>query len=184
MTPHTGPVTHYALFDTALGRCAVVWQDGGVVGFQLPERSVRATEARVQDCFPGATPALPGPLARRVVDGVTALLGGDPDPLTDVDLDLTGVPDFDRRVYAVTRTIGPGRTLTYGEVATALGSPGAAQAVGQALGRNPIPILVPCHRVLAAHGAVGGFSAAGGTVTKRALLAAEHTPGFDDPTLF
>lgn len=144
----------------------------------------RGDHHSLRNLFPDATPVEPGPLARRVIDGVTALLNGGSDPLTDIDLDLTGLPDFDRRVYAVTCTIGPGRTRTYGEVAVALGSPGGAQAVGQALGRNPIPILVPCHRVLAAHGAVGGFSASGGTVTKRALLAAERVPGFDDPTLF
>lgn len=177
-------VTCYTLFDTTLGKCAVVWRDSGVVGFQLPERSDAATTTRLHNLFPDAVPMEPGPLARRVIDGVTALLNGEPDPLTDIDLDLTGLPDFDRRVYAVTCTIGPGRTRTYGEVAVALGSPRGAQAVGQALGRNPIPILVPCHRVLAAHGAVGGFSASGGTVTKRALLAAERVPGFDDPTLF
>ncbi|TCN41597.1 methylated-DNA-[protein]-cysteine S-methyltransferase [Rhodococcus sp. SMB37] len=177
-------MTSYALFDTALGRCAVVWREDGVAGFQLPESSDAATTTRLRDLFPDAAPIRPGPLARRVIDGVTALLGGEPDPLTDVDLDLTGLPDFDRRVYAVTRAIEPGRTRTYGDVAAAIGSPGSAQAVGQALGRNPIPILVPCHRVLAAHGALGGFSASGGTVTKRALLAAEGTPGFDDPTLF
>ncbi|MGW0043014.1 methylated-DNA--[protein]-cysteine S-methyltransferase [Rhodococcus sp. NPDC003348] len=177
-------MTRYALFDSALGRCAVVWRETGVVGVQLPEGSDTATVARLCDCFPDATPDEPDAPARRAVTGITALLAGEPDPLADVDVDLAAVPDFDRRVYAVTRTIGPGRTMTYGEVAAAIGSPGAAQAVGQALGRNPIPILVPCHRVLAAHGAVGGFSAAGGTITKRALLAAEHTPGFDDPTLF
>lgn len=179
----------YLVFDTALGRCAVVWHGDGVVGFQLPEATDDDTLDRIRDCFPAARrespeAATPGTVARRVVDGVTALLSGDPDPMTDVALDLSALPDFDRRVYAVTRAIEPGHTRSYGEVAAAVGSPGAAQAVGQSLGRNPIPVLVPCHRVLAAQGAVGGFSAAGGTVTKRALLAAERTPGFGEPTLF
>lgn len=175
---------HFSLFDTVLGRCGVIWGGNGIVGFQLPERTEGRTRGRVRECFPDAQERAAGAGERAVTDRVAALLAGAPDDLADVALDLTAVGDFDRRVYAVTRTIGPGHTLTYGEVAAAVGSPGAAQAVGQALGRNPIPILVPCHRVLAAHGAVGGFSAAGGTVTKRALLAAEHTPGFDDPTLF
>lgn len=177
-------MTRYAYFDTPLGSCAAVWSERGVVGIQLPEGSAKATADRLRDCFPGARPADLDARARRAAEGITALLGGAPDPLTDVEVDLSAVPEFDRRVYAVTRAIAPGRTLTYGEVAAAIGSPGAAQAVGQALGRNPIPVLVPCHRVLGAHGAVGGFSASGGTVTKRALLAAEHTPGFGEPTLF
>lgn len=177
-------MTRYTVFDTALGRCALVWGPGGVVGVQLPEGTAEVTVARVHEQFPDAILAEPDGAVGRAVAGIVALLAGVPDPLTDVAVDLSAVPEFDRRVYTTTRAIGPGRTLTYGQVATAIGSPGAAQAVGQALGRNPIPILVPCHRVLAAGGAVGGFSAGGGTVTKRALLAAEHTSGFDDPTLF
>jgi methylated-DNA-[protein]-cysteine S-methyltransferase len=173
----------YAFFDTPIGRCAVVWGERGIVGLALPEGSDARTRARVARAFPAAEHR-PDPATRRAIDGVTALLAGHADPLTDVALDLGAVTDFDRRVYAVTRSIGPGSTRTYGEVAAAIGSPDAAQAVGQALGRNPIPILVPCHRVLAADGGVGGFSAHGGTVTKRTLLALEHTPGFDDPTLF
>ena len=183
---HTGGVTmlNYSLYDTDLGRCGLVWGEHGIVGFQLPEGSDDRTIGRLRQCFPEAVESALDTAVRPVADRVASLLAGTADGLTDVDLDLTGLPDFDRRVYAVTRAIAPGHTLTYGEVAAAIGSPGAAQAVGQALGRNPIPVLVPCHRVLAADGAVGGFSAAGGTVTKRALLAAEHTPGFGEPTLF
>ncbi|RIK06998.1 MAG: cysteine methyltransferase, partial [Acidobacteria bacterium] len=78
----------------------------------------------------------------------------------------------------------PGAVATYGEVARRVGRPAGAQAVGQALGRNPVPLIVPCHRILAAGGGIGGFSAPGSTVTKRELLALEHAPGFGDPTLF
>ncbi|MFD4294995.1 methylated-DNA--[protein]-cysteine S-methyltransferase [Rhodococcus sp. NPDC058505] len=175
---------YWSFFDTALGRCGLVWSERGIAGLQLPEPSDAATLLRLRACFPDAAERPLGPGQRAAVDRITSLLAGGSDDLTDLDLDLTGIGDFDRRVYAVARAIGPGRTRTYGDVAAALGSPGAAQAVGQALGRNPIPVVVPCHRVLAANGAVGGFSASGGTVTKRALLAAEHTPGFDDPALF
>ncbi|MFD4182106.1 methylated-DNA--[protein]-cysteine S-methyltransferase [Rhodococcus sp. NPDC058514] len=176
----------FALFDTPIGRCAVVWGERGIVGFQLPEGSDELTRERIAQLFPDATERDPlsSPDARRAIDGVIALLGGAPDSLSDVRLDLRAVPDFDGRVYAVTRAIEPGSTLTYGEVAARIGSPDAAQAVGQALGRNPIPILVPCHRVLAAGGKTGGFSAHGGAVTKRALLTIERAPGFDEPTLF
>ncbi|EME19892.1 methylated-DNA--[protein]-cysteine S-methyltransferase [Rhodococcus triatomae] len=181
---------HFALFGTALGRCGLVWGDRGIVGFQLPEETDDRTVERLRECFPDAAEQALDVRVHAVAQRVTALLAGTDDgpgptdDLTDVDLDLTDLPDFDRRVYAVARAIAPGHTLTYGEVAAAIGSPGAAQAVGQALGRNPIPVIVPCHRVLAADGAVGGFSASGGTVTKRALLAAERTPGFGEPTLF
>ncbi|MGW6378039.1 methylated-DNA--[protein]-cysteine S-methyltransferase [Rhodococcus sp. NPDC055112] len=176
----------FALFDTPVGRCAVVWGEHGIVGFQLPEGSDELTLERNAQLFPDAAEGDPdsSPAARRAIDGVVSLLTGEPDPLTDVQLDLRSVPDFDSRVYAVTRAIEPGATLTYGEVAARIGSPDAAQAVGQALGRNPIPILVPCHRVLAAGGKTGGFSAHGGAVTKRALLTIERAPGFDEPTLF
>ncbi|SDD55050.1 methylated-DNA-[protein]-cysteine S-methyltransferase [Rhodococcus tukisamuensis] len=183
---HTGvvPDVRYTLFDTAIGRCALAWGDRGVVGVQLPEGSDGTTRERIRAAFPAAVESGPDAVGRRAVEAVTELLVSGQDPSAQVPLDLSQVPDFDARVYAVTRTITAGSTLTYGEVADRVGSPGAAQAVGQALGRNPIPLLVPCHRVLAAGGKVGGFSAHGGAVTKRVLLALEHVPGFDEPTLF
>ena len=113
---------------------------------------------------------------------ITALLRGEPCDLGSIDLDMSDVPEFHCRVYAVARTIPPGRTLTYGDVAARLGEPGAARAVGQALGRNPFAIIVPCHRVVAAGGRLGGFSAGGGAVTKRRILAIEGA-GRDEPTL-
>ena len=96
------------------------------------------------------------------IDGIVALLRGEKRDLREIALDLDGVPDFNRRVYELARTIPPGSTLTYGEIARRLASPGTARAVGQALGQNPWPIVVPCHRVLAADGGMGGFSAPGG----------------------
>ena len=112
-----------------------------------------------------------------------ALLGGARPDLTSVPLDLSGVPEFHRRAYEVARTIPPGRTLTYGDIAHRLGQPGSAQAVGQAMGHNPFPIIVPCHRVLAAGGKDGGFSARGGVGTKRRMLVIEGALA-DEPTLF
>lgn len=160
----------YAHFDTAVGRCALAWNaDGALTGVRLPGRD----DARV---WPGVVEGEPPPRVAAVIARVRALLDGAADDLADVELDDRGVPDFHRRVYAVARGIQPGRTLTYGEVARALGEPGAAQAVGQALGRNPFPIVVPCHRVLAAGGATGGFSAPGGAATKLRLLALEGRP--------
>jgi methylated-DNA-[protein]-cysteine S-methyltransferase len=110
---------------------------------------------------------------RAAVDAIVSLLRGQAVDLSTVALDMDRVPLFSQRVYEVARTISPGATLSYGDIAGRLGNPGAARAVGRALGRNPFPIIVPCHRVLAARGRVGGFSATGGTATKLRLLSIE-----------
>jgi methylated-DNA-[protein]-cysteine S-methyltransferase len=173
----------FALFDTTIGRCGIVWSGGGVVGIQLPEARETETRARVLRRFPEAREAPPAPDVQRAIDAITALLRGEASDLSGVALDMERVPPFHRRVYAVARTIPPGATLSYGDVAARLGAPGAARAVGQALGRNPFALVVPCHRVLAAGGKAGGFSANGGIATKLRLLAIEdaHTqPGLFD----
>jgi methylated-DNA-[protein]-cysteine S-methyltransferase len=164
----------FSLFETAIGSCAIAWSDRGVTSLWLPESSDRHTRERVARRSPHITESTPPPFVSHAIDGIVALLAGEARDLTDVPLDFDEtVPEFHRRVYDVTRTIGPGRTLSYGEIAARLGEPDAARAVGQALGRNPIPIIVPCHRVLAADGGTGGFSAPGGTATKLQLLAIE-----------
>jgi methylated-DNA-[protein]-cysteine S-methyltransferase len=173
-----------ALFATAVGRCGLAWGDRGLVAVQLPERTDTVTRARLLRRAPGATESLAPPSIRAAIDGMVRLLEGERVDLGDVVLDMDGVPAFHRRVYAVARGIPPGATLTYGEVAARTGEPGSARAVGQALGRNPFAIVVPCHRVVAAGGATGGFSAAGGAATKRRMLAIEGAlpPAlFDDP---
>jgi methylated-DNA-[protein]-cysteine S-methyltransferase len=180
----------FALFDTAIGRCGIAWGEGGVAGVQLPEAGEAETRARMLHRFPAAGEAAPPPQIRQAVERIAALLRGEGSDLATVALNMAQVPAFHRRVYEVARTIPPGMTLSYGDVAARLGAPGAARAVGQALGRNPFPIVVPCHRVLAAGGKIGGFSAQGGVVTKRRMLAIEGaqmngvTPLFDgDGTL-
>jgi methylated-DNA-[protein]-cysteine S-methyltransferase len=162
-----------AVFPTAIGDCGIVWNDAGVCGVQLPESSADATQERLQRYWPAAEPAAPTPAASRAIDGITALLSGTPDPMEDVVIDLGAVSDFRRGVYEVARTVGPGDTITYGAIASRLGAPHAAREVGQALGANPVPLIVPCHRVLAAGGKLGGFSARGGVTTKSRLLAIE-----------
>jgi O-6-methylguanine DNA methyltransferase len=162
-----------ALFDTSVGRCAIAWSARGIVGVQLPEAREADTRARLLRRFPGAREAPPPPEVGRALEGIVALLHGESSDLSAVTLDMDRVPLFHRRVYEVARTIPPGATLSYGEVASRLGAPGSARAVGQALGRNPFALVVPCHRVLAAGGKVGGFSAHGGTVTKLRLLSIE-----------
>ncbi|MFD5175339.1 methylated-DNA--[protein]-cysteine S-methyltransferase [Nocardia sp. NPDC058379] len=175
-----------ALFDTAIGLCAIAWHGDTVVRFQLPEASEEETLARITRPLAG-TPVVedePGPVITAAITGIRAHLAGTLDTLRWIDVDLRGVPEFYRGVYAVTRDIDPGHTLSYGDIAIRLGAPGSAQAVGQALGRNPIPLIIPCHRVLAADHALHGFSAPGGIGTKARLLEIERTPGFGEPMLF
>ncbi len=171
----------YALFDTPIGRCGVAWGEDGITAVQLPEADDGAVAARLGR---SAQPAEPPPAVREAISRMTALLSGAPDDLADIALDPSGIPDFHRRVYAVTRAIPPGQTLTYGEVAAKIGAPGSAQAVGQALGRNPYPVVVPCHRVLGAGTRVGGFSAGGGSTTKLRMLAIEDAAPNGQPSLF
>jgi methylated-DNA-[protein]-cysteine S-methyltransferase len=168
--------THgFTLFDTPIGRCGVAWGERGLVGVQLPESREAATRARMQTRFPDARETLPPAAVRQALDRIAALLRGEPTDLSKIPLDMERVPPFHRRVYKAARAIPPGSTRSYGDLAQRIGSPGAARAVGQALGRNPFAIVVPCHRVLGAGGKVGGFSADGGITTKLRLLSLEGT---------
>lgn len=170
----------FTLFDTPIGRCGVAWSERGVAGVQLPEAGERRTRARLLERFPDARENAPPPQVQRALDGIVALLRGEASDLSAVALDMDAVPAFHRRVYEVARTIAPGATVSYGDIASQLGAPGSARAVGQALGRNPFAIVVPCHRVLAADGRVGGFSANGGITTKLRLLSIESAHAGDD----
>ena len=175
----------FTLFDTPIGACGVAWSKSGIAGLQLPEADAEATRKRVQRRWPAATEAAPPAGVRRALERIRELLSGAPTDLQDIPLDLDGVPDFNRRVYDVARTIPPGQTLTYGDIAKRLGAgPEAAREVGQALGRNPVAIIVPCHRVLAANGKMGGFSANGGASTKRRMLEIEGAPALGAGPLF
>lgn len=161
------------LFETPIGLCGLAWNARGLIGVQLPEASAAATRARLGRRFPEAAEATPTPDVEGAVRRILRLLEGEPEDLSPIVLDLERTGDFERRVYAVARRIPPGATLTYGEIAARAGEPGAAQAVGQAMGRNPWPIVVPCHRVVGAGGRLGGFSATGGGAAKLKLLAIE-----------
>lgn len=172
--------TGFTMFDTAIGVCGLAWRGDVVAGTSLPGTGLRA---RMAKRFPDAVEGPPPPSARTAVDGIVALLDGARHDLASIPLDLSGVPEFHRRAYEVARAIPPGKTVTYGEIAHRLGMPGSAQAVGQAMGQNPFPIIVPCHRVLAAGGKDGGFSAHGGVATKRRMLVIEGALA-DEPTLF
>jgi methylated-DNA-[protein]-cysteine S-methyltransferase len=174
----------FSLFDTALGRCGIAWDERGIVSVQLPEPDDAATRARLLRRAVGAEEKAPPPDVQRVVDGIAALMLGHPVDFASVELNMDGVPEFHRRVYEAASAVPAGRMVTYGDIAKQLGDPGAAQAVGQALGANPFPVIVPCHRVVAAGGKTGGFSAPGGARTKLRMLAIERAKLGDAPDLF
>ncbi len=175
--------TGFTVFGTAIGVCGLAWRDDVVIGTSLPEGSAARTRAWLARRFPDAVEGTPPSPVQAAVDGIVALLAGARQDLAAVVLDFSGVPEFHRRAYEIARAIPPGKTLTYGDIAHRLGQPGSAQAVGQAMGHNPFPIIVPCHRVLAAGGKDGGFSARGGVETKRRMLVIEGALA-DEPTLF
>ncbi len=174
----------FALFSTVLGECGISWGSSALNGVQLPEIDLQRSRQRMQQRFAGLAELPAPPWVQAIQVRVQNLLQGETDSLLDVPLDMDGVPPFHQRVYAVARAIAPGRTLTYGEVASALGEPGAARAVGQALGHNPFAPVVPCHRVLAAGARSGGFSAPGGVDTKLRMLLAEGARFGREPGLF
>jgi methylated-DNA-[protein]-cysteine S-methyltransferase len=164
----------FTLFETAIGRCGIAWQGDALRGMQLPEPSEARDWARLRQRFPDLEPGEPPAWVREAIGSVQAFLSGGLDTdLAEIPLALDGVGEWERQVYEAARTIPTGRTLTYGELALQLGDPGKARAVGQALGRNPWPIVIPCHRITAAGGATGGFSAPGGATTKLKLLEIE-----------
>jgi methylated-DNA-[protein]-cysteine S-methyltransferase len=163
----------FTLFDTAIGRCAIAWGGRGIACVQLPEANEPATRARVLQRFPRAREAAAPSEAKRARDRIIAYLRGEPGDFVSVPLDMDLLPPFHRHVYEAARGIPWGATMTYGALAARTGVAGSARAVGQALARNPFAIIVPCHRVVAAGGRIGGFSANGGVLTKLRLLAIE-----------
>ena len=178
-------MTSFALFETAIGACGIAWGGRGIAGVQLPEPSAEKTRARLKRRFPHAHEAAPTADVQRAIDGIVALLRGEAADFSGVQLDLERMPAFNRRVYDIARAIPPGKTLSYGEITSKIGEPReVARDVGQALGQNPIPIIVPCHRVVAANGKPGGFSASGGVTTKLRLLTIEKAKISDAPALF
>jgi methylated-DNA-[protein]-cysteine S-methyltransferase len=177
------PAEGYALFETAIGRCALVWRGGLVVGTALPETSDDRARASLSRRFPNAIEADPPPFAVAAIGRIAGLLAGDRTDLDDIALDLQGSA-FERNVWQAARRIPCGEVRSYGDIARDIGAPGAAQAVGIALGRNPAPIVVPCHRVLAADGRSGGFSAPGGVATKFRILEIEGARRPGEPELF
>lgn len=182
ISPQMGPA--FALFNTPIGTCSIAWGPAGIVGLGLPGADTEENRTNMCKRFPGAKEQAPTPDLSAIITDIQALLSGEPRDLMTAVLDYADVPDFHRRVYEVTRSIPPGETLTYGQVSQKLNAPGTARAVGQALGSNPFPIIVPCHRILAAGGGAGGFSAPGGLETKMKILNIERKNAPLVPSLF
>lgn len=174
----------FCLFDTPIGACGIAWTPDALAAVQLPEASDAGTRQRLLRYTGAAAEVEPPGFVQAAIARIQALLQGAHDDLSDLPLDWGELPEFNRRVYEVTRAIPPGEVLTYGEVARRIGEPGAARAVGQALGHNPFAPVIPCHRVLAAGGRSGGFSAEGGADTKLRMLEIEKARFGDQPGLF
>jgi methylated-DNA-[protein]-cysteine S-methyltransferase len=174
----------YTVFDTSVGRCGVAWGELGVLGVQLPEAREIETRRRLFQLFPDARELRPPPEIQSAIEGIAALLRGKAADLSEVRLDMTGIPAFNVRVYEFTRGIPRGETMTYGEVASRLKASGATHSVAHAISKNPFMIIVPCHRVLEAGGYADRISANGGSISKRRLLSIEGAGSPSSKTLF
>jgi len=172
----------FALFETPLGTCGIAWGERGVQRLLLPGDTDESIRARLGESNGGELQ--PPRQIEGVIEDIRALMRGEDRDTASAPIDLSEASRFEREVYRVARTIPPGKTMTYGEVAARLGSPRLSRAVGRALGRNPVPVLVPCHRVVGAQGKPGGFSAPGGVDAKLRLLAIERAAVPGAPSLF
>ena len=165
---------HYLIFETAGGFCGIAWSDAGITRFQLPTKSAEATERLLLRRLPDAEAGAPTPAVLETVAAVKRYFQGEETDFSGVDLDLAGQDAFFRDIYAAARRVGWGRTTTDGALAKELGvGPEAARDVGQAMAKNPVALIIPCHRVLAAGGKIGGFSAPGGSSSKARMLELE-----------
>lgn len=173
----------YTIFDSAIGRCAVVWGEAGIVGVQLPEAREIDTRRRLFQLYPEARETKPTPNSEAAIEGMVALLHGDAADFSDVTLDMRGIHGFDQRVYQITQQVLRGETVTYGDIAARLGSPSAVRSVALALARNPFVVIVPCHRVLEAGGYADRMSPHGGLISKRRLLSIEGAVNSNGKTL-
>lgn len=175
----------YILFPTAFGTCGIAWRDGGLTRLQLPDRDVATTERRLSDRAAPAADDDQAPWVNWAVVALQRYFAGRTVDFSGVCVDVSACSPFHQRIYEALRGVGWGKTTTYGALAAEVGAPDAARAIGQAMGRNPVPVIIPCHRVLASGGKIGGFSAPGGATTKERLLALEGVahPARETPPL-
>lgn len=172
-------IDHYLVFATAGGFCGIAWNDTGITRFQLPAATAEATARNLLRRRPGAQPGTPPAKVAEIVASVQRYFEGERMDFSSVEIDFTGQDPFAQQIYAAARRVGWGRTTTYGTLAKELGAgPDVARDVGRAMANNPVPLIVPCHRVLAAGGKIGGFSAPGGSTAKLRMLQLE---GVDVP---
>ena len=181
MTTETATRSHYHVFDTALGACVIAWNERGVTRFALPQADPAATERRLTAKGAGVRADTIPAWIEAIIADVRRYARGERVDFSNVAVDLSGLDDFSRRVYETIRALGWGETASYGEIGRRLGTPDARQ-IGQAMGQNRIPLIIPCHRVVASDGTLGGFSAPGGRLTKERLLTLEGR-GADTPRL-
>lgn len=167
--------THrYAIFETARGFCALAWSDIGISGFRLSAETAEETRRAMLRRFPSSLEVEPSPEVGQVIERVRTYFLGDPADFSDLPLDLSAQTDLFRQIYLATRRLGWGSTTTYGALAGELElGPAGAWTIGQAMAKNPIPLIIPCHRVLAAGRKIGGFSAPGGSESKQRMLELE-----------
>jgi methylated-DNA-[protein]-cysteine S-methyltransferase len=165
---------HYRIFETANGLCGIGWNDVGVIRFHLPTTTAAVAERALLRRLPGAQPGAPTPEVNETIAAAKRYFMGERIDFSNIRLDLADQDPFFQRIYHAVRQVGWGNTTTYGTVAKELGTGlETARDIGQAMARNPVPLIIPCHRVLAAGGKVGGFSAPGGSTAKRRMLELE-----------
>jgi methylated-DNA-[protein]-cysteine S-methyltransferase len=167
-------VQHYHVFETAMGFCAIAWGAAGITRFQLPTKSADATDRLMRRRAPGAEPGIPTGDVAAVVEAAKRYFAGEAMDFASVGVDLAGQDAFFTQIYGALRRVGWGTTTTYGALAKEIGAGRErARDVGEAMAKNPMPLIIPCHRVLAAGGKIGGFSAPGGSKTKARMLELE-----------
>jgi methylated-DNA-[protein]-cysteine S-methyltransferase len=174
----SGPRTGHAVFETALGFVGIAWSDNGLTRLCLPERNRAGVERRLSRFEPEASPQQASDARQEWVAGLIGAItayaaGGGEADFSAVPVDLSGIDDFRLAIYDAARRLKFGEVTTYGELAARAGHPGLARETGAALGANPVPLVIPCHRILAAGGKIGGFSAPGGSAAKERMLALE-----------
>jgi len=172
----------YFVFETAAGFCGIAWSDAGITRFMLPSSTAEATETNLRRRVGNAQPGTPPAHVMAAVEAAKRYFAGEQIDFSELQLDLSGENIFFKKIYAAARRVGWGHTTTYGTLAKEVGAgPEAARDVGQAMAKNPVPLIIPCHRVLAAGGKLGGFSAPGGSTTKQRMLELEGSLGPPPP---
>ncbi|MEI8702412.1 methylated-DNA--[protein]-cysteine S-methyltransferase [Mesorhizobium sp. ISC15] len=163
----------HAVFETVIGFMGIAWSEAGLTRLCLPQRNRDAVERRLLHHAGSAASSAQPQWVAELIASIKAYAAGEDVDFSGVPVDLTGVDDFRLAIYDAARKLAFGETTTYGELAKRAGHAGLARETGGALGANPVPLVIPCHRILAAGGKIGGFSAPGGSTTKEKMLAME-----------